>query len=284
MMYLKQLNYFLHVAQTLNMTQSANQLHVAQPSISRSIHDLEAEIGVPLFIRQGHHLRLTNQGHYFYQEVHRSLALLNEGKQNVQHLYDESENVLTFKFQEDTPLLVEFYRLLKQALPQVKLNFVQTPKIEDDRHYDFHLVSRPIPGQINVLLINEEIMLAGKQALPTWKGKYLTIDSLNNLPMIFFRSSPFQSELNQWLTQHELQPQVIFQTGDRRLTAELASDGLAYFLFPTQSWASVIDQHKLQLFHLESNGLHRKIYLSYPQGPRTKLQKQAFNLLIKHFT
>lgn len=44
-MRLLQLNYFLNVAVTQNISRSARTLNVSQPSLSRSIHDLEAELG-----------------------------------------------------------------------------------------------------------------------------------------------------------------------------------------------------------------------------------------------
>ncbi|OYS86440.1 hypothetical protein CBG24_07325 [Limosilactobacillus reuteri] len=64
-MNLSQLKYFTEVVKTMNMTKAATKLHVAQPSISRSIRELENELGVSLFIRQGKKLILTAQGNYF---------------------------------------------------------------------------------------------------------------------------------------------------------------------------------------------------------------------------
>ena len=52
-MNLTQLKYFTEVVKTMNMTKAATKLHIAQPSISRSIRELENELGVSLFIRQG---------------------------------------------------------------------------------------------------------------------------------------------------------------------------------------------------------------------------------------
>ena len=48
-MELQQLKYFLEVAQSQHIKQSAQKLHIAQPALSQSVHRLEKELGVKLF-------------------------------------------------------------------------------------------------------------------------------------------------------------------------------------------------------------------------------------------
>jgi DNA-binding transcriptional LysR family regulator len=53
---LLQLRYFRVVARVEHMTKEAEELSIAQPSLSKTIVHMEKEIGVPLFDRQGPHL------------------------------------------------------------------------------------------------------------------------------------------------------------------------------------------------------------------------------------
>ena len=55
-MEITQMKYFLEVAKTQHMTQSANKLHIAQPALTQSIHRLENELGVPLFLHKGRNI------------------------------------------------------------------------------------------------------------------------------------------------------------------------------------------------------------------------------------
>jgi DNA-binding transcriptional LysR family regulator len=59
---IRQLEYFSEVAKHLSFTKAASTLHVSQPSISKAIQNLEAELGVPLFYRSSKQLELTDAG------------------------------------------------------------------------------------------------------------------------------------------------------------------------------------------------------------------------------
>ena len=68
-MTLKQMKYFLSVANTGNMTKSAEQLFLSQPALSLAIRELEKETGVELFRKNGNHLVLTEAGETLRDQV-----------------------------------------------------------------------------------------------------------------------------------------------------------------------------------------------------------------------
>jgi DNA-binding transcriptional LysR family regulator len=57
-----QLNVFLTAARSLNFTVAGRQLHMTQPSVSQHIQALEQHFEMPLFVRAGRHLQLTDAG------------------------------------------------------------------------------------------------------------------------------------------------------------------------------------------------------------------------------
>ena len=61
-MTLQQLRYLIVVAETGNITQAAQRLLVSQPSITASIHELEKEMNLTLFLRQNKGVTLTRDG------------------------------------------------------------------------------------------------------------------------------------------------------------------------------------------------------------------------------
>jgi DNA-binding transcriptional LysR family regulator len=73
-MELRHLRYFVAAAEELNISRAAARLRISQPPLSRQIHDLEQEIGAPLFDRRQKRLKLTAAGAYFLPEARKILS------------------------------------------------------------------------------------------------------------------------------------------------------------------------------------------------------------------
>jgi LysR family transcriptional regulator, cyn operon transcriptional activator len=77
-MTLQQLTYFLAAAERGSFTAAADVLHLARPSVSEQIANLEAELGVALFVRTGRRLELTDAGRLLRPEAERTLAAADD--------------------------------------------------------------------------------------------------------------------------------------------------------------------------------------------------------------
>ncbi len=66
---IRRLEYFIAVCEQMNMTRAAKALHIAQPSLSNSIRQLEDELGFDLFDRSRRQLRLTDKGEILYRKA-----------------------------------------------------------------------------------------------------------------------------------------------------------------------------------------------------------------------
>jgi LysR family transcriptional regulator, benzoate and cis,cis-muconate-responsive activator of ben and cat genes len=112
-MELRHLRYFIAVAEEENVTRAAERLHVSQPPLSRQIHDLEAELGVPLFDRTGKSLQLNAAGKVF----------LVEALQTVQALTDDHQQVIDVGYAPSlsVQILPQILRVFEQAQPHVRV-------------------------------------------------------------------------------------------------------------------------------------------------------------------
>lgn len=141
-MELLQLKYFQVVAKLENMTRAAEELHIAQPSLSKTITRLEESIGVPLFDRQGRRIRLNQFGQTFLKRVERSFKELEEGQREVADLAGLEHGSVTVG------------AIIPQQLPHIFREY-----LKNYPHVKFRLLQVTQHLEIQELLMNGEIDL-----------------------------------------------------------------------------------------------------------------------------
>jgi DNA-binding transcriptional LysR family regulator len=122
-MEMRHLRYFIAVAEAENVTRAAESLHVSQPPLSRQIHDLEEELGLPLFDRTGKSLQLNAAGKVFLVEARAVLERAEQAMQAVQalsHQYEQSIDV-GYAPSLSVEILPTILRLFEQSQPLVRV-------------------------------------------------------------------------------------------------------------------------------------------------------------------
>jgi DNA-binding transcriptional LysR family regulator len=79
----RQLRVFAEVARHLSFARAAAALHLTPPAVTMQVKELEAQVGLPLFDRQGRQVALTTVGEYLLAYVRRMLALLKDAEDAV---------------------------------------------------------------------------------------------------------------------------------------------------------------------------------------------------------
>lgn len=134
-MELRHLRYFVAVAEELNFTRAAEKLHLAQPSLTRQIHNLEEELGVRLLDRGRNQVSLTEGGRRFLVDARRLVALSLESVKAVQQFSRGESGQLNlgylFKFNFDLlpATLATFY----QTCPEIAVNLFDMSPAEQLR-------------------------------------------------------------------------------------------------------------------------------------------------------
>ena len=82
-MELRHLRCFLAVAEELHFARAAEKLHIEQSPLSRTVKELEEELGVQLFIRTSRSTRLTLAGRLFLKHVPRVFTALEQARESV---------------------------------------------------------------------------------------------------------------------------------------------------------------------------------------------------------
>jgi LysR family transcriptional regulator, low CO2-responsive transcriptional regulator len=79
----RQLRVFAEVARHLSFARAAAALHLTPPAVTMQVKELESQVGLPLFDRQGRQVTLTTVGEYLLAYVRRMLALLKDAEDAV---------------------------------------------------------------------------------------------------------------------------------------------------------------------------------------------------------
>jgi DNA-binding transcriptional LysR family regulator len=152
-MELRHLRYFVAVAEDLSFTKAAVKLHLAQPSLTRQIHNLEAEIGVRLLNRSKSQVALTEEGRSFLVDARRILALATESILAVQRLSRGETGRLNIAYlsNSDFELLPETLGAFRQTFPHIALNLFDMAPAEqfraiEARKIDLGFVGLPPPA------------------------------------------------------------------------------------------------------------------------------------------
>lgn len=121
-MELRVLGYFLAVAREEKFTRAAEQLHVTQPTLSRQIAELEAELGVKLFTRRSHNIVLTEEGMMLKRRAQEILSLADRTKRDFIGRQEELEGTVAVGSGEflSTRLLTDCMAAFRRIHPLVK--------------------------------------------------------------------------------------------------------------------------------------------------------------------
>jgi len=201
-MELRHLRYFVAVAETLHFTRAAERLHVTQPALSRQIRDLEAEMGVALFLRHGTRTMLTKAGARFFEKARRILDLVESSVAEVRAVGRE------IRLGHYGTLWVDHYgpalRAFSQRHPKVTLKAVEQTPIE--------LVDSLRCGEVDIALLGPTgpelrkefevcrlgvlpALIAMSSRNPLAKRRKLSLADLRDVPWIVWDERDFPARV-----------------------------------------------------------------------------------------
>lgn len=242
-MELRQIQYFIEVAEREHMTEAALALHVAQSAVSKQIANLESELGVQLFIREGRNIRITPIGKIFLQHAKAAVRAISNAKQEIEEFLDpERGNVrvgfpsslaahtlptIISAFREQHPqigfqLRQGSYTRLVEAVKQGEIDLALLGPIPTDEKY--------IEGKI---LFVEQIVALIPDNHPMAEAKSLHLNDLRNDPFVLFSNGfVLRDIVIRACAQVGFSPTISFEGEDIDAIKGLVASGLGVTLLP----------------------------------------------------
>ncbi|ASK62459.1 LysR family transcriptional regulator [Virgibacillus phasianinus] len=242
---IRQIEYFAEVAKQSNFTKAASVLHISQPSLSKTIKNLEDELGAPLFYRGANQLDLTDAGK----------ALLVNAK-TVLHAFEnltsELNDVIDLKkgeikigippiigaafFSKLISTYKEAYPAIEMLLTEVGSNTIKNGVAEGA--LDIGLVCNVPVKQGNfetIKLVKDPLMLiVHNDSLLATKGAIEFLDIKDEPFILYRRDFSLHDRIIEACEEHGFYPNVVCESSQKDFMVEMVEAKLGVALLPSK--------------------------------------------------
>jgi DNA-binding transcriptional LysR family regulator len=274
-MELRQLQYFIAVAEEANFTRAAKRVSVAQPAVSQQIQRMESQLGEKLFIRDRRTVRLTAAGEALLPHARAALDAADHGREAVRATRGVLTGRLAIGFVSPLPdrrflHLVGTYR---QVYPGIELTLIEDETPELVRRLgtgaiDAALIGlgpyhEPPPKTRTMLVAREPVVVAVSKDHRYATRKTITLRALRAEPMVTLTSnSLLRLTLAAATRTAGFVPNIVAETSDIDLLVQLAEEGVGVALLPQSAVAST---PILQIIPLTQPSIDRRLVFVWPE-------------------
>jgi DNA-binding transcriptional LysR family regulator len=254
-MQLHQLAYFVAVADERHFTRAAKTVHVAQPSLSKQIAALEAELGGALFSRARGNISLTVAGEALLPLAQRILADVDASRTAVRELLGLQQGRVRLGATPSlsTVLVPDVLRRFHDRYPGVQLVLDEggsrdlIAKLAQGA-LDLALIILPLqtndPALRTIPLLNEPLVAAVPPAHPLASKAALTITDLRDVPLVMFREGyDLRAVTLAACRKAGFEPTFAVEGGEMDAVLKMVQAGLGVAIVPTMVVAGTPNLH-----------------------------------------
>ena len=219
-MKIHQLRYFMAVCKHLNFSKAAEEMFVAQPTISAAVKDLEEEFGITLVHRLGYGVSLTAEGRQFAQMAKDLLDQVQQMEENMAELGNNRKLVRV----GIPPVTIalwfpEIYSGFKQLYPDIAIEMVEKNSLEllkllDNEDLDVIIIPTnfEIPDDFSVVPVHRiETSFCVSPNPPLAGRSSVSLAELKDEPLVRYSN---QSEyIWQMLHKNGIKPNIVLSSG-----------------------------------------------------------------------
>ena len=244
-MELRHLRCFLAVAEELHFARAAEKLHIEQSPLSRTVKELEEELGVQLFIRTSRSTRLTLAGRLFLKHVPRVFTALEQARESVKSAANGFHGQLRIALSDGiTPSrLPALLARCREEDPEMEIRLFEVSLAQQlkglhDDLYDagFSMADEVGDGIIVEPAWEEELMVAVPARHPALAYKRIPLEEVLRYPLVLGEPAVCEGharQIDRILRKQEKEPLVVQHVATFDVMMALVSAGLALGLAGT---------------------------------------------------
>ena len=251
--------YFWMVAREGTVVAAAKQLHLARPTVTAQVRELENSVGQKLFEQQGRHLVLTQFGQQVFEYADEIFSIGHELREFVKTGQAGSRKRFRVGMPDVVPKLIAF-ELLKPALqmPERPRTICYDGKLNELladlalHKLDLVLSDSPAPAPLDVNVYSHQLGECGLSLLAVQKlaARYRKgfPRSLTNAPLLLpTEQTAVRRSLDRWMYESELFPEIVAEFEDSALLKVFGQAGEGIFPVPTVIEPQVKRQYGVRL-------------------------------------
>ena len=262
-MELLQLRYFLAVAESEHMTNTAKQLHIAQPALTQSIHRLEQELGVSLFERAGRGIRLSPAGAYVRDRVKPAMETLENVARDVQLFQQGEQGVVRVGVHAASGVAIDGIAAYSELNPHVSFEITQD---ERERHRDVIVTTITPRGSSTVENAVEKTSFSERIGIVVPASSALgdtasLADFANERFIALAGSRRFREVCDTFCARRAFTPHIAFESDNPLVVKKMIGLGLGVGFWPDHSWGD-LDPKSCRLVHLQEPEFTRDVIVA----------------------
>ncbi|TGN23651.1 LysR family transcriptional regulator [Empedobacter tilapiae] len=278
------LKVFDTVAKRLNFTKAANELNITQPAVTKHIKEIESNLNIKLFERNGTKIKLTKAGEILLKYTEEIFSVYQKMEFEIGQLQEKQKGTLrlgastTIAQYVLPPILAEF----RKRFPEIQLSLViqNSEKIEDllaNHKIDVGLIEAQIKNRTfhYFPFMKDEIVLVSRQNHSISTKNSIKIDDLKNIPLIFREPGSGTLETidlalkSKNMKLNELNIEIQLGSTESIKSYLLHSDSLAFLSI--QSILQELKNQTLTIIDVKNLVIERHFNFIVPEGEQSKL-------------
>jgi len=286
-MELTQLKYFLEVARTEHVTQSAKNLCIVQPALTQAIHKLEEELGVSLFKNSGRNIKLTDSGKFFYEKLLPLYENMMALPGLVKEIANKQNNNIKLNVLAASTLITNAVIEYKQNNSDIDVDMVQNEETSVFdicvRTYANYRPELDNTESDETFVHSEKIFLAVPNTAQYKKADSISLFDLKNEKFIrLYGSKQYRQICNELCNRIGFHANVTLESDNASVVKEAVAAGIGVGFWPELSWGKM-DHKRVRLLEITDTAFKRDIVISLRRNKQDNSKtEQFYNFLTKY--
>ena len=286
-MELQKLRQFYTVAKYEHMTKAAEELYIAQPSLTQAIASLERELGVELFVKRGRNIFLTEYGEYLKNRLDTLLPEIDSLPQELENLKSGVTKRVRLNILAASTFVINSIVAYRCINPDVVFDFEQSAEKKNcDIVITTNVGGRKVPKNfVKRSVKDERIYLAVPKSSVYGDRDEIALDEVRDEDFVMLSSSRlFGVICNRFCSEAGFVPKVLFESDSPSAVQNIISTGTGVAFWPEYSWGK-INNENVKLLTISAPDCRRELITElYSTPERSKYAEDFYEFLQEEFS